>query len=198
MAIRTAQHIRIEAKELEKPFAPLPAAVLKETVEDLQRLQRQVSDVIRQLWQAQGALYRRMRELYQSGWTIEQLSNALEWSYAEASLFLGEYRALRQKQQTDGEDTVVYFIADETGEKVKIGITEDVQQRLRSLQMSSPTPLRLSGTIRGGRRVEAELHERFARIRLHGEWFKLTPELDKYIQAHAERVSSLSVPSDRS
>jgi len=28
MAIRTAQHIRIEAKELEKPFAPLPAAVL--------------------------------------------------------------------------------------------------------------------------------------------------------------------------
>jgi hypothetical protein len=65
----------------------------------------------------------------------------------------------------------VYFIQASTGE-VKIGISQAVDDRFESMRAMSPVPLRLVGIIRdGGRKREAELHTRFARHRLHHEWF---------------------------
>lgn len=43
--------------------------------------------------------------------------------------------------------------------------------RLRSIQALSPIPLSLLRLYTGGPAYERELHQRFAKHRLHGEWF---------------------------
>jgi hypothetical protein len=70
----------------------------------------------------------------------------------------------------------VYFISGAHG-TIKIGKANDVAARLRTLRASSPVELRLLGTIRAGRSAEAALHRRFAKSRLHGEWFRSSAEL---------------------
>lgn len=65
---------------------------------------------------------------------------------------------------------VVYFIGGEDG-PVKIGFTNELPSRLRSLQNSSPVPVRLLAAVHGDRTREAEYHRKFAADRLHGEWF---------------------------
>ncbi len=63
----------------------------------------------------------------------------------------------------------VYFIA--SGDKVKIGITDNIRKRLTALQTSSPTPLRLLASVIGDRATECALHRAFAGYRASGEWF---------------------------
>jgi hypothetical protein len=70
-----------------------------------------------------------------------------------------------------------YFISD--GDAVKIGYSTDPGKRLRALQTAHPKRLTLLGVCSF---KESELHEKFHGLRLHGEWFKLTPELEQFIQ----------------
>jgi len=74
---------------------------------------------------------------------------------------------------------VIYFIQDEGLNLVKIGYTgdTDASERLRALQTGSPAGLVLLTTIPGDRAREASLHERFAPLRVNGEWFKPGPAL---------------------
>lgn len=81
----------------------------------------------------------------------------------------------------------VYFVQPVDGGPIKIGIAANVASRLSGLQTGSPVELRVLGIIPGVRPSrEAELHERFASTRKHGEWFEPTPELMAYIAVHAE------------
>ena len=81
----------------------------------------------------------------------------------------------------------VYFIQPVDGGPIKIGIAAHVLGRLSGLQTGSPVELRVLGVIPGVRQsYEAELHERFAATRRHGEWFEPTPELMAFIAVHAE------------
>lgn len=75
----------------------------------------------------------------------------------------------------------VYFAA--CGERVKIGWSTKVSTRIAQLQTGSPDPIRLLATTPGGRKLERQLHERFAAARVAGEWFDLTPELRELIAA---------------
>ncbi len=63
----------------------------------------------------------------------------------------------------------VYFIRG--GEHVKIGWSRDIAKRMRQLQGASSTRLSLLGCLEGTRETEADLHQRFKRLRRHGEWF---------------------------
>ncbi len=75
----------------------------------------------------------------------------------------------------------VYFVGAELklGLPIKVGIAGNPRERLRSLQTSHPKPLTLFALEYGGREREAELHQRWRRQRLNGEWFTLTaPILD--------------------
>lgn len=65
----------------------------------------------------------------------------------------------------------VYFIAG--GGLVKIGRSVNVAQRLAAIQAASPVPVTVELVVAGSSRVEARLHEHFARYRRHGEWFDL-------------------------
>lgn len=80
---------------------------------------------------------------------------------------------------------MVYFIqAGETG-PIKIGKADKPMKRIAELQTGNPHPLRLVGAIDGGVNEEQALHQRFTRLRLHGEWFEPSAELLEYIRKYA-------------
>lgn len=75
---------------------------------------------------------------------------------------------------------MIYFIQAGEAGAIKIGLAADPSGRLMQLQTSSASPLRMLRTFDGGRELEAALHRRFARLRLHGEWFKPDEELLRF------------------
>lgn len=70
------------------------------------------------------------------------------------------------------DDGLVYFVEAASVGMIKIGYAVDVDQRFVRLQTGSPVPLKLLGTMTGGRAREAELHAQLAAYRCHGEWFR--------------------------
>lgn len=91
----------------------------------------------------------------------------------------------RKPSIADPERCLVYFIAG--AGLIKIGCTTNLTSRFRAIRNSSPVPVELLGTMRGGSLAEAFAHDRWAGQRRHGEWFEDTPELRAYI---AERISA--------
>ena len=76
----------------------------------------------------------------------------------------------------------VYFISSEKNREIKIGFTaRPVEKRLKSLQTAHPYKLKLLTIVPGTTEDEKSLHERFANIRLEGEWFKPHPDLLAFI-----------------
>lgn len=74
---------------------------------------------------------------------------------------------------------MIYFIQAAGIGHIKIGYTDadDALIRLASLQIGSPVPLKLLGTIPGSLEDEKDLHRRFGSARVTGEWFKPVAEL---------------------
>jgi hypothetical protein len=63
-----------------------------------------------------------------------------------------------------------YFVQGIFGGPIKIGITSgSVEARVAAMQTGSPVELRTLAVLDGNH--ERELHRRFAKWRLHGEWF---------------------------
>lgn len=83
----------------------------------------------------------------------------------------------------------VYFA--DAGGQIKIGWSKKVSARLAQLQTGSAVPIKLLGTTPGGRAVERRIHERFAHLRLSGEWFIAAPELLAFIAQRASNVIDL-------
>lgn len=68
----------------------------------------------------------------------------------------------------------VYALQCEETSRVKIGITQNLHQRLKEIRSMCATNLRLILCIPAiGQEVEAMLHREFGRFRLHGEWFAI-------------------------
>lgn len=87
-------------------------------------------------------------------------------------------RSLKQRYSS-----YVYFVkADGPESPVKIGLSNDPDTRVKTLQAASPERLYVIATMPGDAWVEKRLHERFAEGRLGGEWFRRdTPGLDDLI-----------------
>ena len=88
----------------------------------------------------------------------------------------------------DADDTLedggkfIYFLR--MGDLIKIGVTQDVNQRIKSYSKTEyPYKPELLATCPGGFAKEKELHARFAHARVKGEWFSQVPELMQYIEA---------------
>lgn len=82
-------------------------------------------------------------------------------------------------QLPDSKQEFIYFLA--YVDVVKIGFTNSLNSRISSIRMMSPVPLALLGAIPGDRHKEQEIHQRFAHLRRHGEWFSLTDDLKRYL-----------------
>lgn len=83
-----------------------------------------------------------------------------------------------------GSGEWTYFVQSVDGGPIKIGFTsKDPEERLRALQVGSPTKLRIVGLVPGNR--EKELHDRFVGGHSHGEWFTPSKALLAFIDAEA-------------
>lgn len=69
---------------------------------------------------------------------------------------------------------MIYVI--KCGEFYKIGYTSGrcVEPRIKALQTASPHKLETIDAWEGGADSERRIHDRFAHLRVHGEWFRLT------------------------
>lgn len=67
----------------------------------------------------------------------------------------------------------IYVIADKERKFAKIGMSRDVQVRLRDLQSYCPLPLEIVQAVRCtyARLREAKVHLTLRDLRIHGEWF---------------------------
>lgn len=75
----------------------------------------------------------------------------------------------------------------------KIGTTNDVIGRFRTLQSGSPAELRLVGVMDGTYALEKMLHEEFAVQRRHGEWFQLSEEQASDLRSRLRPVGGFDV-----
>lgn len=75
----------------------------------------------------------------------------------------------------------VYFVTCREIGMVKIGCARNPFARLATLQTAFPLELKIEAHMEGAYGREKEMHERFAKDRVRGEWFRITPEIDLLI-----------------
>ena len=130
------------------------------------------------------------------------MSNALRSS---AKLFHKARRDAKPPQDGDAKPaqggdakSVVYFIGSDAGQ-VKIGTTtRPIRERLKALQGAHPAKLQVLAIMPGDAKVEAGLHARFASLRLSGEWFSRSSEMDALIAQHSGAVdATVNAASER-
>lgn len=80
----------------------------------------------------------------------------------------------------------IYFIEAGDGGPIKIGVTKDIDKRIKQLQPGTTAPLRLLASIPGSHADERTLHRYFAVERRNGEWFS---------GGGAVRAFAMSIPS---
>ncbi len=88
---------------------------------------------------------------------------------------------------------MIYFIQ-ETGlfrNRVKIGYTDNIKDRLAGLRSGSPSALKLTLALPGDTKTELVYHERFAKYRLRREWFRYGLQLRLFVWAN--RVKALEL-----
>ena len=87
---------------------------------------------------------------------------------------------------------LIYFIGNIDHKFVKIGLCQtNLYMRYTGMQVNCPYPLELLGIILCNdedelRSLESNLHSLFKVFAMQGEWFKLAPEVDNYIQEFTE------------
>lgn len=77
----------------------------------------------------------------------------------------------------------VYFLLDRAAMLLKIGFSSRCWLRAAELRVGNGRDLELLGVVRGGREEESVLHEAMASVRERGEWFRVTAETLRPIQA---------------
>lgn len=90
----------------------------------------------------------------------------------------------------------IYFIASHDRKRIKIGRAHRLESRLKSYVTLSPYDIILLGFVPhespwydSDGYNEVRLHRRWARLRLHGEWFDASGELISWIESVAVSVN---------
>lgn len=82
----------------------------------------------------------------------------------------------------------IYFIAAEPLEAVKIGFSRyHPASRMSQLQIGSAAPLKLLAFVEGSLKEEAALHQLFASLHIHGEWFRIEGKLQYLLSQISSR-----------
>ena len=124
-----------------------------------------------------------------------------EADFEEAKTSLHDHIEDRARDKRDS--TIwLYVIQCAVTDRVKIGISNDPQARLATLQCGSPTQLNLLATILGNKADERQLHNTLHESRAHGEWFDWTDRVQRVVRwrfrlnertdAHRSRSRDLS------
>jgi hypothetical protein len=97
---------------------------------------------------------------------------------AEWNAAVEERRGLREPSAHG-----VYFVEAVGTGFVKIGRSKDIRTRIAQLRSTNGAILRLLRWENGGAREEKALHERWAGLRSHGEWFIVSAGMAFYMGA---------------
>lgn len=87
----------------------------------------------------------------------------------------------------------VYLITCRALEAVKIGRSANPHKRLKQIKTGCPFPVALEAILPEDS-TELQMHRRFEDGRLAGEWFKLTSEIERLIEAHPAADASPKKP----
>lgn len=71
---------------------------------------------------------------------------------------------------------IVYLIRNTVTKRIKIGTTRNITSRLQNLQTGNEAKLQVEAQCGGDTTYERQLHKRFAKQRVRGEWFTLTED----------------------
>jgi len=86
-----------------------------------------------------------------------------------------------QEYELDSEyECHIYFIR--CLDAVKIGYSKNPKLRLQALQTANPNKLELLYSFPAFKKWEESIHEDLSNLRINGEWFKYTEEVDTYIK----------------
>jgi len=93
---------------------------------------------------------------------------------------LGEMEG--ELDQSSFYEDSTYFILDAKSNAVKIGKTsQTIKEKMVSIQYGNPNKLRVIAVIER-EDIEEELHLKFRRLRMRGEWFRYEGELKSFIE----------------
>lgn len=100
-------------------------------------------------------------------------------------------RQLENSPEWNGD--LIYFIGCQENKTVKIGKSSNsaLVSRLRKLQVASSGNLRILGIIKGGAIDERELHSRFKKYHIRGEWFSLSDSISGFIDSHTTEIAPI-------
>lgn len=75
----------------------------------------------------------------------------------------------------------IYFLQSETNDRIKIGYTVDIHNRIQGLQTEKKDKLVLLLMVPGNFGYETFLHKMFKQHNIEGEWFNPDPEILEYM-----------------
>lgn len=106
---------------------------------------------------------------------IKKVNNTIEANFSEwYKAFYGLDSVLAFCDNVGYYGNLVYVVGSALDNKIKIGKTKDIKQRLRSLATGSPNSLFVFGLILDYKdNLENELHDYLREYRINGEWFNL-------------------------
>ena len=84
----------------------------------------------------------------------------------------------------------IYFVQSGDNGTIKIGVTKDIDARIKNLQTGNHRKLKLLACVEAGEDacfIESYLHNIFKDYRLEGEWFKSSPWMLSFISDFKDR-----------
>jgi len=72
---------------------------------------------------------------------------------------------------------MIYFVQAGINGPIKIGITNNINRRIKELEKEAPYELNILAEYPGGRKFEKRIHTMFQKFRIRGEWFRPEEEL---------------------
>lgn len=141
---------------------------------------------------------RRAAALWNDGsYTVQEVVAALHgWSQGSLYRTFGKRRLPPGRRDRDFERPVpapkarpkrgkrghIYFIMAGARGPIKIGFSLKSASRMNALQISHHRKLRVIAAMHGTQKTEKELHQRFEKLRVRGEWFRYGGDLKKFVE----------------
>lgn len=135
-----------------------------------------------------------------ASWWLEHKSwTTAQWVYAKSLVA----RSTRKRPAKKPSKYYVYAVSD--GEFVKIGFSNNIQSRIKSMQTGHPRPLKCIWKYYAGdkatdaKRMEGKLHRYCKKHRVRGEWFGsgCIPMIEKFSAGNDKRQQEIEEDLDR-
>ena len=126
------------------------------------------------------------------GWELDGSNKIVAEPEAESPEDLIVLITPDQIPETERPEDGLYFIKSESGH-MKIGRSTNAKERLSALQIGNPHQLKLVLELPKLGFLERDLHRLFDEDRVHGEWFTITPKMNKAIAALRSKAKRGSI-----